>query len=37
MFLWVLVKEGKLIFFLVNVNDCFVNKGWERKVDEVFI
>lgn len=37
MFLWVPVKEGKPILLLVNVNDRFVNKGRERKVDEAFI
>ena len=35
MFVWVL-KEDNVIFRTINVNECFVNKGSERNVDEVF-
>ena len=35
MFVWVL-KEDNVLFRTINVNECFVNKGSERNVDEIF-
>ena len=35
MFVWVL-KQDNVIFRTINVNECFVNEGSERNVDEVF-
>ena len=35
MSVWVL-KEDNVLFRTINVNECFVNKGLERNVDEVF-
>ena len=35
MFVWVL-KEDNVLFRTINVNECFVNKGLERNVDEIF-
>ena len=35
MFVWVL-KEDSVLFRTINVNECFVNKGSERNVDEIF-
>ena len=35
MFVWVLTEDN-VIFRRINVNECFVNKGSERNVDEVF-
>ena len=35
MFVWVL-REDNLLFRRIHVNDCFVNKGSQRSVDEVF-
>ena len=36
MFLWVLKRNKPPIFRKVNVNECFVQKGLERDVQEVF-
>ena len=36
MFLWVLKGNKPTLFRKVNVNECFVNKGLERHVQEVF-
>ena len=36
MFLWVLKGKKTTLFRKVNVNKCFVNKGLDRRVQEVF-
>ena len=36
MFLWVLKENKSIHFRKVNVNECFVTKGLEREVHEVF-
>ena len=36
MFLWVLKGNKPTLFRKVNVNECFVNKGLDRRVQEVF-
>ena len=36
MFLWVLKGNKPTLFRKVNVNECFVNKGLERNVQDVF-
>ena len=36
MFLWVLGRNKPTLFCKVNVNECFVNKGLKRHVQEVF-
>jgi len=36
MFLWVLKENKPILFRLTDVNQCFVSKGLERTVDEVF-
>ena len=36
MFLWVLKGNKPILFRRVNVNECFVTKGLERSVDDVF-
>ena len=36
MFLWALNRNKPILFRRINVNECFVIKGLERDVDEIF-
>ena len=36
MFLWVLKGNKPIQFCMININECFITKGLERKVHEVF-